>query len=253
MSTLLLLNAIAYLAVFLRISVFMHLIPQIANSISQPIRIVVASSLALPALMFDTEDYSTPIIFLSEVIYGASLALPIALLFYLLPYAGRLIDTYRGAQFGELVLPGSGDKVTMLENIAGLISIFIFLSPVVSSQIFPRLVSPLVVQNIDSGEWISGIVYLFGDVLVLGFCLAAPIGISCFILDMAAAIVSKSAKRVNLVFELLSAKLLLGLLILLAVIFLGGQLGQFDRILSSGLERCLVSSSKLYGILSKGG
>lgn len=236
-----------YLAMVTRLSVFFHLLPQLSTYLPMSTRVAVTASLALPALAFQNPNPPGLTLFATEAFYGFCLALPIALVFYLLPYLGRLIDTYRGAQFAELMLPGSGEKVTSLEQLGDLLALFLLFLPFVYSPLFVLLVAPIEApNNYVQAQWIQSFVQLFGDILAIGFWLAAPIGLACFVLDAASGIISKFAKRVNLVVELMPLKLLLGIVMLILLLVLGVSLEQLGEIIGGGIQRCLTLSTEIF-------
>lgn len=99
---------------------------------------------------------------LREVLIGLLIGLPCALLFEVVPFMGRLIDTFRGVQFAEQIAPEMGSRDSLLESYGGYFAIwFFFNSAYVSEWIRILLHADQVFPRYEAGKKFSTGSFLF--------------------------------------------------------------------------------------------
>jgi len=163
-----------------------------------------------------------------ELLTGVAWGLPFALIVEAIPTAGRIADVSRGAQFAEQVSPGFGSADSVLESLGvylALLVIFplggyhLLLHPILTSA--PELAGLLVESDsVLSGKQALTFIAVSSKAITLGFALAAPVVVFSLLLDIAGALLSRSLSRVNVLFELMPMKMLLGAALFLSALFL---------------------------------
>jgi len=72
------------------------------------------------------QNYDVIYLSLREVTIGLLIGVPLGLVFEIIPFVGRLIDTFRGAQFAEQLAPEMGPRDSQLESYGGFFTLWIF-------------------------------------------------------------------------------------------------------------------------------
>ena len=192
-------------------------------------------SLALAIAVFPTTltEQLTLTIVLGELLLVVLRFAPLAIALESFAIAGRVIDLARGAQFAEQVQPQSGARESLFEQLAVHGSL-VFLFASCGSTFFSLLVEPLASSRISAARALETVEF-FGQALARGLCLAAPVLCISLLIDLAAAFGSRVLGRVNLLFEVLPAKLALGVLFVAwrALSAASAELG-FWELLNSG-------------------
>jgi|GEM_PF-4601390 len=172
-----------------------------------------------------------------QFLYGALLALPIALILELLPMLGRLIDTARGAQFAEQLNPALGERVSTLEELSSMmIPLFLF-SSVAFEQVLALLIASFdqrnPAQELFAWSSVSKLLALSVRSLTVALSLAAPVLILSLLLDFVHGLTGRFLARLHLEGEWSTIRLLLGLICYLAI------LGELPAELSGELRTAL--------------
>ncbi len=84
-----------------------------------------------PVTILDAEssllqEMSLVSLIIKEVVLGVGVGLVCALFFEVLPFVGRLIDTFRGVQFAEQIAPELGPRDSLLESYGGYFTLWFF-------------------------------------------------------------------------------------------------------------------------------
>ena len=174
------------------------------------------------ATLRDSNIIAFVLLVLCEGAIGLSIGLPLALSLECLPMAARAADVSRGAQFGEQLNPNLGVNLSPFESIA-LLAALVFVFVAGGYQFGIELLTASVTATHQSGTnvgsfifdrgAIMGMISLSAKAIALGISIAAPVILFSFFLDLAASVLSRALQRINVVFELLPAKLLLGTMI----------------------------------------
>ena len=174
--------------------------------------------------LIEYSSYKLVTFFILEITFGFLLAVPVVLGMYFYELLGRLVDTSRGAQFGDQMLPGTSASVSPLEHLG------VFFIPVLLfcfngfKLLLPLIAKPSVLQspnltigmNVDAHSYIS----LVGSSLYYAVLFVLPVILFCLMYDLVCAFCSKYLGKVNLIFECMPGKLLLGLVIFVCIIML---------------------------------
>ena len=187
----------------------------------------------------------TALVFSRELILGAILALPWVITLECWLMSARMVDVSRGAQFSEQVLGGDSNPSSLLESLCKLGSLALVFST--GAYRIPLLVLERSFDNAilsDLGEsrflLFRELAFLFGYSLSAALLLAAPCLIVLWLIEVVAALGSKMLTRVNLSFELMPLRMLLG-----ALIF-GILLTYNAKIPDSLLEQVLYLEKRLF-------
>jgi flagellar biosynthetic protein FliR len=135
------------------------------------------------------------------MLVGLSFALCLAVLLAALESAGSLIDIVSGFSYGSLINPLSGDRSAVISQFYTLVGTLIFLiiggdawmlrGVARTFQLVPVTDAPQI------SSMVSGVVQLFGTVLVSAVEIAAPVLIALLITDVAFGVVSRVVPQLN--------------------------------------------------------
>lgn len=171
---------------------------------------------------------------------GVLVFTPLLIAQEILAAGARQIDLYRGAQFSEQVSPLSGEQNSVLEGFAYLAAITSFFLldlhfrafEVLSKfSAFPSSIGPELWKSFASQ--ILGLIESSSLVFFYSLILAAPGLVACLLFDLAAGFFSKTVPGVNINFEAIALKLVIGLIAIFLSIYTGLAGRVFDHIFSS--------------------
>lgn len=144
-------------------------------------------------------------LFAKEILYGMSIGLAAAMIFYGFDAAGQVIDAQRGASMAQIFSPQTGRQVTVFGQFSLQLGIVLFLSLgghlLFLHSLFDsfRLLPIYELPNMGAG--FLGMIDLFirisGDVLLIATQLAAPILISIFVCDLILGVMNRISPAVN--------------------------------------------------------
>jgi flagellar biosynthesis protein FliR len=160
---------------------------------------------------------------LRESWIGILQALPLALALESFALCGRMIDVSRGAQLAEQLFPGSLVRQSVCEN-AFLLAGFVLVFASGGYQfLILNLVNSLSVLELGNLKQapvfdILAIIKVSSQAIEYGICLALPVVILCWLVDILGAVASRMFERLNLMLEITLIKLILGLGVLVVVL-----------------------------------
>lgn len=197
------------------------IIPCVRQYLPHTARITLAAAMSCVVVGKATAGIATITSLCSSIIILANCvicAIPIAFACESLVLAGRLIDTARGAQFSEQVVPGVG-RVSILEGAGRFIALLWIM--VVDFEIFiTSFLDAASATRVTNTTTLFQLIGAFSESFYAGLFIAAPLLALSFILDTSGMLVAKVLPRFPVAFELLPVKLLL-ILFCLAVRLLG--------------------------------
>lgn len=163
-----------------------------------------------------------------EAFVGFTLGFVSSLVFEAVQVAGRIIDFQRGSTMAELFAPQLQTRVSELGQFKLQLAIVIFLSIgahhffigalLRSFELIPALGFPRLVAGWSPG--VEFITKLTGSVLAIGVQLAAPAMIALLLTDLFFGIVNRVAPQINVFFLSLPVKMVVGLAVVLAALWL---------------------------------
>ena len=160
---------------------------------------------------------------------GFLIASPCAIALEAVVHGGRLVDTARGAQFAEQIVPGSEDAASLLEQMAMLLccqAVFVWRGYQPFLQVMLRSLADFPPASVMIGERGQGTAAVFGEQLIwfseqvlrASMFLAVPVIVCSLIIDLAGGVLSRICPRANAAFEFLPIKMVLGLVLLALVL-----------------------------------
>ena len=155
-----------------------------------------------------------------EAILGICLGVPFSISLECLPLLGRLIDSLRGAQFAEQLLPGLEERSSYLETLGVLVGLLL-LGPFGGL----RWIYTCLLQSLFLPTWHLGLpIYPGGSasvaaiairhssaVLELAVSLTSPLFVVVLGVDLLTVFLSRCVPRLQVVAEALTLKMLLGI------------------------------------------
>ncbi|MDR2337766.1 MAG: flagellar biosynthetic protein FliR [Deltaproteobacteria bacterium] len=168
---------------------------------------VSSAGLSNPELVFLT---------LREIWIGILQALPLALALESFALTGRMVDVSRGAQLAEQLFPGSLVRMSVCEN-AFLLAGFVLVFASGGYQfLILNLIDSLTILELGNLKQaavfdILQIIKTSSRAIEYGICLALPVVILCWLVDILGAVASRMFEKLNLMMEITLIKLILGL------------------------------------------
>jgi type III secretion protein SpaR/YscT/HrcT len=171
-----------------------------------------------------------------EGFVGMALGFVVAVVFWAAEAAGRMIDTSRGANMAEVMVPQTGARTSPMGDLFFQLALVIFIvlgghRIFVTSLGASYLVLP--VASVPEAEGLLGFALLCGrltaDLFLLGLTLAAPVIAAIFLSDLTLGLINRFTPNINVFFLAMPAKALIGIGIL--VLATGLLLGALPPIL----------------------
>ncbi len=173
------------------------------------------------------------ILLTKEILIGLFIGLSMSLVFELIPFCGRLFDTFRGVQFAEQMAPEMGPRDSELEVFGGYLTLALFFSP----QIFPYFIEYLFKINKYCGvlseqennimlfeglKINASTMYGFiGQIFITAIFVTLPLVVLSMMLEIGFSIISKVSPKFQIGLDLGYLRAGAGVFILFAVILNG--------------------------------
>ncbi|HMO19080.1 MAG TPA: flagellar biosynthetic protein FliR [Oligoflexia bacterium] len=235
---------IVFFLLFIRHSIILFLITPLRGVLGSSGIIIVSlgisffifpEQLIIPTVSESKDFFSLCI---RQVGIALLIGIPISLVLEIVPFTGRLIDTFRGAQFSEQLAPEMGPRDSQLESYGGLFVLWIFFEgqyagriieilikamdtfPVISdlsvSSTKPGSLNPdsLMIWHVDLarfGEFLSS----FFSICII---IVLPLIIFSLALELSLSVLQKLCSRFHVGVELTLLRAVLGVVFLLILI-----------------------------------
>lgn len=241
--------------IFTRVFVMLTLVPFLGGR-GIPGRIRLLTSIVLSTYVFYFLNYDLEsqvpddhgliiALFFKEIFFGLAIGFTTIMCFYAIEAGGRIVDNQRGSANAQIFLPALGQV-----SIFGLfqywlgLSLFLSLSGhLVFLKVFFesfQTVPVFMLPHFDPGlsPFLTLLIRMSADVLILGMQLAAPVLITIFLTDLVLGISNKMAPQIP-VFELgFILKGYLGVvMVFVSVHILIKQMGGFFDVMNNNVER----------------
>jgi flagellar biosynthetic protein FliR len=176
-----------------------------------------------------------------EVLVGAALGFVAALVFWAAEASGRLVDTARGANLSEALVPQTGAHGSPIGELFFLLTVVLFIV-LGGHRIFIIAIGTsyqlLPVATFPDASGIGGFAMLCArltaDLLLLALALAAPVLAAIFLADVTLGVINRFAPQINVFFLAMPAKALLGIAVL--VLAIGLLLSTLPPLLDAGVQ-----------------
>ncbi|MGE0394410.1 MAG: flagellar biosynthetic protein FliR [Vicinamibacterales bacterium] len=180
-----------------------------------------------------------------EVAIGLALALVVSALVAGAEFAGHLIGHQIGFTYGATVDPASGVRNTVVATLYGMVATLTLLGTNAHHQLLRTLADSYQVLPMGSGGVNAAIVEGVGGTLALvlttGVRLAAPILVVLLLVEVAMAVIARSAPALNQMIVGHGARVLIGLLVLAAMV------GTVPRVMPGLMDAALGIGTRLAG------
>lgn len=180
-----------------------------------------------------------------EVAIGAALSLVVSALIVGAEFAGHLIGHQIGFTYGATVDPASGVRNTVVATLYGMVATLTLLGVNAHHQVLRTLADSYRELPMGAGGVDASIVTHVGStlaiVLTTGVRLAAPVLVVLLLVEIALAIISRSAPALNQMIVGHGVRVLIGLLILAAMV------GTVPRVIPGLVDATLGVGTRLAG------
>jgi flagellar biosynthesis protein FliR len=156
---------------------------------------------------------------IKEALIGMVLGFFARLIFLGIQIAGQIIDYQMGLGFVNIVDPESQLQVPIIGQFLYIIVLFVFLLINGHHWIVQALVKSFDIVPLAAAHFkpvlVQHVVRLFSDTFVMGFKIAAPIGMSLFLVDLAYGVIARALPQANIMVVGFPIKIGLGFIFLL--------------------------------------
>lgn len=173
---------------------------------------------------------------IKEIILGLTLGMLLSLIFEIIPFIGRLIDTFRGVQFAEQVAPELGTRDSLLESYGGYLVIWFFFSGVYIKEWIWLLVKiessyPLYTVFNHDLKLSSGVLFkdrvmiesFVGEFFTSTLLILVPLILLSLGFELVLSILQKLNSKFNIGFELCLLRAGMGVFFLSYLVYSGTQ------------------------------
>ena len=170
---------------------------------------------------------------LREVMIGTLFAIITALPFYALDWAGRLVDTWRGAALAEVIAPPTGERTSPLGDFYLLFGIALFLAlggHRLALEVFAESLVQTPIGGALPSEHMAAITFgaarLTGDAMAFAVAVAAPAAAAIVLVEVSLGLLARTVPQVPVFFAGMPLRAATGLAAsLLGLSLVVGQLG----------------------------
>jgi flagellar biosynthesis protein FliR len=183
----------------------------------------------------------------SEVLVGLAFAFIVAAVFAGVSAAGSLLDGLIGFSFGSLVDPTTGTQASVLSNLYGMVAVMVFIAIGGDAWLLQGLVRTYAIVPLGRMPSIAamaaGAEHAVGTLFLAAIEVAAPVLLALVLTDAALGVVARAVPQLNVFAVGFPAKIVVGLLVLVAALpFVGGWIGdQVQTSVASALGALKVS------------
>ncbi len=164
-------------------------------------------------------------ILIKEALVGAAIGFLMAIVFWAAEASGALVDTVRGANWAEVLVPQLGSRSSPLGNLYFQLALVLFITLGGHRMFLMALGASYQVLPIASFPRFAGLkgfaflcCRLTADLIFLALSLAAPVLAALFLTDLTLGLINRFVPQLNVFFLALPAKALVGIAILALVI-----------------------------------
>jgi type III secretory pathway component EscT len=168
-----------------------------------------------------------------EALVGAVFAVATALPLHALDWAGRLVDTWRGASMAEVIAPPTGERTSPVGDLQLMMGVAIFLVigghrlalAAFADGLIAVPVGAVQADTASLREVAFGSLRLFAAAVAFGLALAAPAGAAIVLGEVALGLVARASPQVPVFFAGMPLRAAIGLAaVLLAMSVIAGEL-----------------------------
>lgn len=181
--------------------------------------ITLMNTIKVSNLDYNNNIYQYALLVFKEFIVGVTIGYVSYLAFTAIYIAGQIIDMQVGFGMVNVLDPVSNIQVPITSNFYFIISMLIFLSFNGHHAIIRALFDSYSIVPIGAASFnnslMNDIMRAFGNALVIGFKISAPIIAAILITDVALGVISKSVPQLNFFVIGMPVKIALGLLVMI--------------------------------------
>ena len=235
------LDVARYLAILLRLSLVIFLIPPFNNARFPPsakaLFVMVLTTMLFPLL----RDNVLPLSFqpaalicmvASEILLALLMSLSFLIIMGAFEFAGELISYQAGISMAQVVDPQGGFQISVVSNLIELIALLLFFSLNAHHVLLKIIVESFrilpVGQFIPNAATIDRFVLASGELFVIAIKLAAPVLIVLFLIQVGLGVISKFVPNINILVTSFPITIIFGLLFTsIALPFWGEAMAHF--------------------------
>lgn len=228
-----------YLFILVRITGFIYTAPFFSQK-NVPFRVKTGLSIFMAAIIYYTlsipaPEYSGVIglatILVKEAIAGAIMGLFANIAYFILNFAGQIIDMDLGFSMVSELDPMTNIQTTITANLYSYIVLFMMIITDLHHYFLRAVIDSFQVIGIGKEVFDTGLYHLMvtyiTDYFIIGFRIVLPIFASMLIVNTVLGILAKIAPSINMFVVGIQLKLIVGLLILVIIIELIPSVSDF--------------------------
>ncbi len=215
-----------FILILVRISGFIFTAPFFSLQ-NVPFRIKIGLSVFLAAILFFTVPYTTPeyntviefaVLVIKEVLAGAIMGLFANIAYYILAFAGQIIDMEIGFSMVNELDPMTNIQTTITANLYGYLILLIMFITNMHHYFLRAIIDSFQIIGIGKVNFDPNIyrlmVQFITDYFFIGFRIVLPIFAAILIVNTILAILAKIAPQLNMFVVGMQIKIFVGLIVL---------------------------------------
>jgi flagellar biosynthesis protein FliR len=214
-----------YLAILLRLSVVVFMLPPLSNS-RIPFRIKACVVVALATMLYPLlNDSVAPLTFqpgallwtvIGEILFGMVLAFSLLVILAGFDFAGQIVSYLTGLAFAQVVDPQGGNQTTIFSNLLQMLAMLLLFSLNGHHVMLKTIIESF--RTIPIGEFVlqtatlGRLIMLTGHLFVIAIKIASPVMVVLILTQVSIGVVSKFVPRINILVTSFPLTILVGLL-----------------------------------------
>jgi flagellar biosynthesis protein FliR len=223
-------NFEVFLLILVRITGFIYTAPFFSLR-NVPIRVKTGLSIFMAAILFYTVPYQQPeyngvigfaILVVTEALAGAIMGFFANIAYYIIAFAGQLIDMEIGFSMVNELDPTTNIQTTITANLYGYLVLLMMFITNMHHYFLRAIIDSFQVIGIGGVAVNPGIyqlmVQFIGDYFVIGFRIVLPVYTAILVVNTILAILAKIAPQMNMFVIGMQIKIFVGLIVLALII-----------------------------------
>jgi flagellar biosynthetic protein FliR len=177
------------------------------------------------------------LLMLKEVFVGFAIGFVTAEIFYVVEMTGQFVDTVRGANQIQLMIPELQERSSAFGDLNYQLMLVLFMAADLHVLFFHGLLDSFIAVPVNawppmsagSAAFFEQFTHLLSEIFLIAVTLAMPVGVVCLVIDVGFGLMNRVAPQINAYFMSMPAKALGGVMISFAALSMTiSQFGHFS-------------------------
>ncbi len=184
--------------------------------------LMLVSSVKIDSPIVYSDIYNYALLVIKEFIVGLSIGYVAYMVFSAIYMAGQLIDMQVGFGMVSVLDPLSNIQVPVTSNFYYMMTMLVFMAVnghhVLIRSLYESYSRIPLGGAVFNTNMLNGMIKIFGDMLVIGFKVSAPIIAAILLVDIALGVISRTMPQLNIFVVGMPLKIVVGILVMIFII-----------------------------------